>query len=144
MVLDPDRFDNAWVNRSFIELLTGLSEMAGLMEDAQSDWVWVRNWQWPLALKVRVLTRMGIERAATYLGLDPEQPNDPLLLYALGEFEEGVDLIEDRKVDAALEMYIGARCLVAEVYNHAGFEPPAVPPEAWECDSCVMTGDCVH
>ncbi len=57
-------------------------------------------------------------------------------------YDEGIELLDDRLVDEALELYVDARCLVFEVYGRAGFEPRRAPPADWGCPACVATGDC--
>ena len=114
------------------------------MAAAQDSWVWVRNWQWPISQQVREVARMGIELVAVALADDPENPEDALLAYARGQYDEGVGFIDDRLVDNALELYVDQRCLIFEVYNHGGFNPEGVPPEDWDCGDCVLTGDCEH
>jgi len=129
-------------NTAFLELLVRLNAMSAGLADAQDNWVWTRNWQWPISLQVRVLAGIGLELAALQLADDPQDPADPLLAHARGLYEQGVALIDDRDVDEALDIYVENRCLLHEVYNHAGFAPAAVPPESWECPECVLTGDC--
>ena len=131
-------------NTAFLELLVRLVSMSELLADAQDNWVWTRSWQWPISLQVRVLSGIGLELAALQLGDDPQDPADPLLAEARTVYDEGVGLIDDRNVDEALDLYVDNRCLIHEVYNHAGFDPPAVPPDDWGCEECVTTGDCVH
>ena len=131
-------------NLAFRDLLERLAVISELLADAQDAWVWTRNWQWPVSLQVRILAGIGLEMAALQLGQDPEALTDPLLIHAWSVYDRGVEFIDDRLVDEALDVYVDGRCLIHEVYNHALFEPQAVPPDDWNCDECVLTGDCVH
>jgi len=131
-------------NLAFRDLLERLAVISELLADAQDAWVWTRNWQWPVSLQVRILAGIGLEMAALQLGQDPEALTDPLLIHAWSVYDRGVEFIDDRLVDEALDVYVDGRCLIHEVYNHALFEPQAVPPDDWNCDACVLTGDCVH
>ena len=136
--------DRSIANPAFLRLLVTLANMSDAMAAAQDSWVWVRNWQWPISQQVREVARMGIELVAVALADDPENPEDALLAYARGQYDEGVGFIDDRLVDNALELYVDQRCLIFEVYNHGGFNPEGVPPEDWDCGDCVLTGDCEH
>ena len=137
------------LNVAYIQLLYRLNEMARLMANAQDDWVWVRQWQWTLSQQVKLLADQGLFAAAVELGVpleDPEDPGappaDPVLAFAYDRYNTGLDLVGDRLVDDVGELYVDSRCLIYEVYNYAGFVPAAEPPEEWECDECVLTGDC--
>ena len=143
-VIDRAAISPTAANNAFLDLLVALNDMASLLAAAQDEWVWVRNWQWPVSLQVRVLGGVGIESAAIQMDDDPDDPEDALLVHAKGVYDEGVEFIDDRLVDDALDVYIEVRCLIHEVYNHAGFHPPAEPDPDWGCPECVLTGDCVH
>ena len=111
----------AWqANTTFLDLLSRLNDLSTLMSRAQDRWVWLRNWQWTVAVQASVFVRVGIEIAAVEMRDDAEQPADELLAYARGLYEQGAQMVADRSVDEALDVYVGARCLIIEVYNHAG------------------------
>ncbi len=141
-VLNRHLLPTLQVNTAFLELLVRSSELAAGLAEAQDVWVWVRNWQWPVSLQIRELARVGLEEAARVLGDDPADPADPVLAEARRRYDEGIELLDDRLVDEALELYVDARCLVFEVYGRAGFEPRRAPPADWGCPACVATGDC--
>ena len=141
-VLNRRQLPPGMVNAVFLDLLKRLNQMASMMADAQDLWAWVRSWQWPVSLQIRELARIGLEAAALQLLDDPADPADPVLAEARATYDEGVGFIDDRLVDDALDVYIDARCLIFEVYNHAGFDPAAAPPLGWHCAGCVTTGDC--
>ena len=137
--------DQAGGNQAFLDLLVRLATASDLLQDAQDDeWVWVRNWQWPVSLQVRTMSGVAIDSAAVALGEDRDEPQDALLAFTAGLYAEGTGLIEDRLVDDALQVYVDNRCLIFEVYNHADFDPPGVPPDEWGCADCVLSGDCEH
>ena len=133
-----------WVNVTYLSLMERLNTLADLMSTAQDEWVWVRSWQWILGNQIKVLAGSGIERAAVQVGDDPLSPTDPALREARDLYDQGVQLLDERQLDDALDVYIDARCLVVEIYNRAGFEPAAEPPSEWACEACVASGDCAH
>jgi hypothetical protein len=150
IILDQNLFNNALnnpdqalANVAFLDLLVRLVELSDLLQSAQDgDNVWVRNWQWPVGLQVRVMAGVALELAAAALGDDFEDPQDSLLAETKLLYDAGIGLIDDRLVDEALVIYVDNRCVIFEVYNHSDFEPAGVPPEDWECAECVLTGDC--
>lgn len=140
-----DNPNAAAANVNFLALMELLAEVSELLQAAQDDDnVWVRNWQWPVGLQVRTMAGAALGLTATELGDDIEDPQDALLAYTKDIYDDGVALIEDRLVDDALVLYVDNRCLIYEVYNHGGFDPAGIPPEGWECEDCVLTGDCEH
>ena len=141
-VLQRNALPEEVVNEAFVDLLVRLNELAAMLEEAQSHFVWVRNWQWPVALQVRELVGAGFMAAALELGEDPGNPRELALAEARSLYDTGVGLIDGRRVDDALDIYVNARCLIYEIYNLANFQPRAVPPEDWRCDECVLTGLC--
>ena len=142
IILQPDRYDDRTVNEAYLELYSRLNDMSALMVASQDRWVWVRNWQWPVGLQVREMVAIGIESVAFELGDDPWDPQDELLAVARRLYDSGVEFIEGREVDDALEIYIRARCLIYALYNRAEFRPRASPKPEWQCDPCVVFGDC--
>lgn len=146
--LFSNAFDNpnaGAANANFLDLMENLVELSERLQAAQDDSnVWVRNWQWPVGLQVRTMAGAALQLTAAELGDDFDDPQNPLLAFTKGVYDDGVELIEDRLVDDALVLYVDNRCLIYEVYNHGGFAPQGVPPDAWECEECVLTGDCEH
>ena len=129
---------------AYLELLRRLNTMSDLMADAQDNWVWVRNWQWPVSLQVRVLAGIGIALVAETLHDDPVEPANPLLAYARGQYDLGVGFMDDRLVDDALDVYVDNRCLIYEVYNLGNYRPVGIPPAEWGCPDCTLSADCPH
>ena len=142
IILDPGRYDDRTVNEAYLELYSRLNDMSALLVAAQNEWVWVRNWQWPVGLQVRELVAIGIESVAFELGDDPWAPEDELLAVARRLYDRGIEFIDEREVDDALDIYIQARCLIYALYNRADFRPRASPQLDWACDPCVVAGDC--
>ena len=140
-----DNPDVEAANGIFLELMEQLVVLSDLLQKAQDDEnVWVRNWQWPVGLQVRTMAGAALALTAAELGDDFDDPQDPLLIFVKKVYDDGVELIEDRLVDDALVLYVENQCLIFEVYNHGGFNPQGVPPESWDCEDCVLTGDCEH
>ena len=130
-------------NSAFLDLLVELATLSDLLRVAQDDeWVWTRNWQWPVSLQVRTMAGLAIQSAALALRDDPDNPQDELLSYTAEQYDLGVGFIEGRLVDDALQIYVDNRCLIFEVYNHAGIAPQGIPPQDWGCEDCVLSGDC--
>ncbi len=135
--------DQAAANTAFLDLLVRLATLSDMLGDAQDDeWVWTRNWQWPVSLQVRTMSGLALDSAMVAMGEDPDDPQDDLLAEVADLHDEGVGFIEDRLVDDALQVYVNNRCAIFELYNHANFDPQGVPPDDWGCEDCVLTGDC--
>lgn len=123
------RFDGPIPTDTWIELLLDLVEISELLAEAQRQFVWVRFWQWELTH----LVKWTVDAARLVACTDsfPEEDTPPcpdnsgidLLEEAQCRYHAGIAELYERDVDSALDVYIGARCLMETIFDEQYNQP---------------------
>ncbi|MDY0058679.1 MAG: PKD domain-containing protein [Myxococcota bacterium] len=133
------RFENlqnpGWLPaKEFMELLLDLQDLANQMFMAQSKGCWVRNWQWGFAQAIRVV--IDVAKADAEGHLPPGHAQYCKIQEAQVQYDLGMGYLDNREPDLMLDLYAnwskGIRCLMLEIYHHAGYLP-VFPVEDWGC-----------
>jgi len=133
------RFENlqnpGWLPaEEFMELLLDLQDMANKMFVAQSQGCWVRNWQWGFAQAIRVV--IDVAKADAEGHIPPGHAQYCKIQEAQVQYDLGMGYLDNREPDLMLDLYAnwskGIRCLMLEIYHHAGYLP-VFPVENWGC-----------
>jgi PKD repeat protein len=153
LIVDMDsrvlwRFENlqnpGWLPaEEFMDLLLDLQDMANKMFMAQSKGCWVRNWQWGFAQAIRVV--IDVAKADAEGHIPPGHAQYCKIQEAQVQYDLGMGYLDNREPDLMLDLYAnwskGIRCLMLEIYHHAGYQP-AFPVENWGCtlEGCTPQG----
>ncbi len=117
-------------SRAYLGTLLQLRNAALQMQSASQQDVFIRGWGFGLVQAVELLSRLGLARSVFVAG--PADADDVLLLQeAQGLSDEAAELIERRRVDRFLELFLRPRtdCVIVLVHNRA-FDPAWPMPEA--------------
>lgn len=118
-LLVREGFDgNGLSDRAYLGALLDLRDVANFSTVASNNGAWVRNYQWTMMQVVRYMTQYSQRDAIFYRG----QGRDLWPIYETGlDFvEEGVGLLDERRVQAVIDLYgtnIHSHCLVIAVYH---------------------------
>ncbi len=116
----------------YLQALLALQRTARRMQAAGRDNVWIRNWAWGLVQTTMLLADLGAKRSRA---AEPVfEAEDIALLDEADELvAQGQGLIDDRRIDAYIELFLAPRttCVIILSYNRA-FLPLVPVPEGCE------------
>lgn len=103
---------------SYLDALVELREVANVSTEAGNRGAWVRNYQWPMMQVIRFMTQASVEDAIASFG--GGRVNWPIYLLSRELIDEGVALLDERRVQEVIDLYgldEDAVCLVTAVYH---------------------------
>ncbi len=115
---DPDEGIS---DEQYVDALLDLRAVANFSQVAANQGAYVRAYQWPLTQIVRFFTQASIKNTVASRGGGRDR--FPLHVLGLELVADGIELLDERRVQAAIELYgqdVDAHCLIFAVY-HCGF-----------------------
>ncbi|MCB9547806.1 MAG: hypothetical protein H6706_18445 [Myxococcales bacterium] len=115
---DPDGGGMGLSDQRYVEELLELRSVANRTTLAGQNGVWVRNYQWSMMQVVRFMTQSSVEDAIFTRG--GGRQIWPIYQRAHELIETGVDMLDDRRIQAVIDLYgreEDSHCLLYAVYH---------------------------
>jgi hypothetical protein len=99
-------------DRQAINLLVELVDRTRGLFLAQGAGAWVRNWQFGLIKIIQTRVLVAIERVESAVG-----PNLPDVREARARVTEGFGMVDERRFDAALRLFVDSECIMVDLFD---------------------------
>jgi hypothetical protein len=113
-----DQADRGLTDNAYMEALFDMIDASNFATTAGNQGAWVRNYQWSMMQVVRYMTSASVHDAMFFNG--GGRGVWPLYTQSMDHINNGIDLIEQRRIQALLDLYGGTdevRCLMVGVYH---------------------------